>query len=376
MSLTQEHALAPSPTLQVDWIDDDRDFADLAPEWDELAAADEFRLPFDLHCWYTAIWESFFRDRDELAICTVRRDGDLAAVFPLVRRGRRLYALANIHSCVFRPLAADDEAAAALLAAVMAEDSTGLGMMGVPTACEWPARLEAAAQAAARKAVIEDSYSSPYVEISGDLEDWRKANKKRWKAPLEKKRRKIERDHEAESRVVVAPGDLEAELEDGLRVEASGWKGQNGTAILSDPDTATFYRTVARAFAARGELRFSRIALDGQTIAFDIGILHDGRLHSLKVGYDESRKSLAPALVMRLSMIERCFELGLKTHELLGDDAPWKAQFSSGARDHIRFFAYGRGLSAGTMYAYRTKMRPLLQRGYRRVRPHERARAS
>ncbi len=186
----------------------------------------------------------------------------------------------------------------------------------------------------------------------------------------------MDRDHTAEFAIVVAPRNLEAELEDGLAVEASGWKGENGTAILSDPQTAAFYRAIAAAFEARDELRLSRIALDGETIAFDIAILHDGRLHSLKVGYDEDRKSLAPALVMRLSMIERCFELGLKTHELLGDDAPWKAQFSSGARDHVSFFAYGRGFSASSMYVYRTKMRPLLQRGYRRVRPHARRRRS
>jgi CelD/BcsL family acetyltransferase involved in cellulose biosynthesis len=374
VTLTQDSLPTRPSTFQIKWIEDDRAFADLAVEWDDLASKADFPLPFDLHCWYMAVWNSFFRDRDQLAICIVRRDGELAAVFPMLRRGRRLFALANIHSCVFRPLAADGEAAAALLDAVMEEDSTGLGLMGVPVACEWPARLQLAAEAASRKAVLERSYSSPYVEIDGDLEDWRKANKKRWKAPLEKKRRKMDRDHEAEFSIVAAPRDLEAEIEDGLVVEASGWKGENGTAILSDPRTAAFYRAVAADFHARDELRLSHIALDGETIAFDIAILHDGRLHSLKVGYDEKRKSLAPALVMRLSMIERCFELGLTTHELLGDDAPWKNQFSSGGREHVSFFAYGRGISASSMYLYRTKMRPLLQRGYRRVRPHERRR--
>ncbi len=376
MNTTQQQALAPLSSLRIDWIRDELSFADLATGWDELAARAELRLPFDLHCWYTAVWESFFRGRDQLAICTVYRDEELVAVFPLVRRGRRLYALANIHSCVFRPLVADADAADALLAAVMAEDSTGFGLIGLSVEGDWPAKLEAAARAASRNAVVEESYDSPYIDTVGEFADWREANKKRWKAPLEKKRRKMDRDHQAEFAIVVAPRDLEAELEDGLKVEASGWKGENGTAILSDPSTAAFYRAVARAFAARDEFRLSRIALDGETIAFDFGIVHDGRLHSLKVGYDESFRSLSPALVMRLSMIERCFELGLKTHELLGDDAPWKAQFSSGNRRHVSFFAYGRGLTAGTMYAYRTKMRPLLRRGYRRVRPLERPRRS
>jgi CelD/BcsL family acetyltransferase involved in cellulose biosynthesis len=366
---------ACSVTWEIDWIEDDPSFRALAADWDALAAAEASPTPFDLHCWYVADWDAFHRDRDRPAICTVRRDGRLVGLFPLLRRGRRLVALANVHSCAFRPLAADAEAAEALLKEVMARRSAGLQLVGVPVEDGWPERLDRAAVAASRIALTEESYSSPYIDTEGEFAEWREANKKRWKAPLEKKRRKMDRDHEAEFAIVVAPADLDAELEDGLRVEASGWKGENGTAILSKPETAAFYRAVARDFHARGELRFSRIALDGETIAFDFGLLHGGRLYSLKVGYDERFRSLAPALVMRLSMIESCFELRLRTHELLGDDAPWKSQFSSGARHHVGFFSYSRGLGGGARFAYRSKLRPLLQRSYRRVRPHAGSRA-
>lgn len=373
MAVAQKSTPAQAPVAEVAWIEDESSFRALAEDWEALAAQLDEPTPFDLHCWYLEVWDAFFRGRAEPAICTVRRAGRLVGVFPLVGRGHRLDALANIHSCVFRPLVADEEAAAALLGAVMARPSTGLELVGVPIEGGWPERLGAAADVS-HATVVEASYSSPYVDTTGDLEEWRKANKKRWKAPLEKKRRKMDRDHEAEFAIAVAPRDLEAELEDGLRVEAGGWKGENGTAILSQPRTAAFYRGVARAFHARDELRLSRIALDGETVAFDFGLLHGGRLYSLKVGYDERVRSLAPALVMRLSMIERCFELGLRTHELLGDDAPWKSQFSSGARDHVGFFAYSRGLGGRALYAYRAKLRPTLQRSYRRLRPHPGAR--
>lgn len=360
--------------FEVDWIEDETAFRDIARDWDALAAAQESPVPFDLHGWYTAIWESFFSGQDRLAICTVRREGRLVALFPLLRRGRRLVAMANIHSCSMRPLAQGEDAARALLEAVMSRRSLLLAVHAVPADDGWARRLDAAAGAASRISLLEESYTSPYVDTDGDFSEWREANRRRWKAPLEKKRRKMHRDHDAEIDVIAVPADLAAELEEGLRVEASGWKGENGTAILSSSSTAAFYREVARTFHRRGELRLSRIVLGGETVAFDLGLLHSGRLYSLKVGYDERFRSLAPALVMRLSMIERCFELGLETHELLGGDAPWKRQFSSGARDHVNYFAFDGGVGGGTLYAYRSKMRPLLRRGYRRVRPHERPR--
>ena len=354
-------------TWGVDWIEDEARFDGLAPEWDALAAAQESPLPFDLHCWYVAIWTSFYRGRDRLAICTLRRDGRLVAIFPLLRHGRSLVALANIHSCVYRPLAADDEAADALLEEVMSRRASSLRMVGVPVDGGWIERLRDAAKSAKKIALTEDSYSSPYIDTVGDFSEWREANRRRWKAPLEKKRRKMNRDHEAEFAIVVAPKDLDAEVEDGLRVEASGWKGENGTAILSTESTAAFYRAVARAFHARDEFRLSRIALDGETITFDFALLHGERLYSLKVGYDERLRSFAPALVMRLSMIEQCFELGLRRNELLGDDAPWKKQFSSGVHGHVDFYAYSLGVDGLLLSAYRSKLRPLLRRGYRRL---------
>jgi CelD/BcsL family acetyltransferase involved in cellulose biosynthesis len=353
---------------ETDWIEDEASFRGLAEAWEGLAAQVEEPTPFDLHCWYLEVWNAFFRNRAALAICTVRRDGRLVGVFPLVRRGHRLDALANVHSCVFRPLVADDEAEAVLLRDVLERPAVRLQLVDVPVEGGWPERLAAAATS--RITVVEGSYNSPYIDTAGDLEEWRTANKKRWKAPLEKKRRKMNRDHQAEFAIAVVPGDLDAEFEDGLQVEGSGWKRENGTAILSQPDTAAFYRGVARTFQAREEFRISRIALDGKTIAFDLSLLHGGRLYSLKVGFDEGFRSLAPALVMRLSMIERCFELGLRSHELLGDDAPWKSQFSSGTRAHVGFFAFGRGPAGRSLYLYRAKLRPTLRRSYRRLRPH------
>lgn len=361
-------------SCEVNWIEDEASFRSLAEAWESLVAQMEDPTPFDLHCWYLEVWNAFFRGRRTLAICTVWRDGRLVAVLPLVSRGRWLDALANVHSCVFRPLAVDQEAAEVLLRGVWERPATRLQLVGVPVEGGWPERL--AASVDSRIPIVERSYSSPYIDTAGDLEEWRKTNKKRWKAPLEKKRRKMKRDHEAEFAIAATPKDLDAELEDGLRIEASGWKGENGTAILSEPETAAFYRGVAHTFHARGEFRLSRIALDGKTIAFDLSLLHGRRLYSLKVGFDESFRSLAPALVMRLSMIERCFELGLRTHELLGDDAPWKSQFSSGARDHVGFFAFDPSAYGQTLYVYRTTIRPVLRRTYRRLRPHAGSRRS
>jgi CelD/BcsL family acetyltransferase involved in cellulose biosynthesis len=179
----------------------------------------------------------------------------------------------------------------------------------------------------------------------------------------------MRRDHEAEFTIVEPPLELDGELTDGFRVEASGWKGREGTAILSAPGTEMFYRELGRVFHRRGELHLSRIVLDGETAAFDFCILHRRRLYLLKTGYDERFRRLAPGLVIRLAVIERCFELRLDSHELLGRETKWKRKFANESRDFTILRTYPRGAIGTSKFAYRAHMRPRLKQAYRRLRP-------
>lgn len=355
--------------MAVEWIEDEAGFAALDGEWESLLPDDS--TPFDLHCWHLSWWRAFGGAAD-LSVCTVRRDGELAAVLPLERSGRRLRALANSHSSVFRPLARDGEAMDELAAAALGAGSAGVGLVGLPARDPSLGALSSQARPAGMTPLVTPAYASPIVATDGDFDAWRNSSKKRWGAPLERFRRKMGREHEAEFALVEPPRDLTTELEDGFGVEASGWKGRAGTAIDSAPETAAFYREVSGEFARRDALRLSRILLDGRTVAFDLCILHRSRLYLLKTGFDEEYRRLAPGLVMRLSVIERCFELDIDAHELLGGESEWKNKFATTRREHVGFDAYRRSPLGFARYAYRARLRPPLKRAYRRLRPRER----
>lgn len=350
---------------EVEWITEPGRFAALGAEWDALLGDDA--QPFDLHCWQMAWWEAFGVE-GELAACTVRDGGELVGALALRSDGRHLLGFAPGHMPVHRPLARDGEAMEALAAAVLAR-SPSFVLAGLPVGDRGVEALRAAA--APRPLLLESSYVSPIVEVSGDYDDWRKESKPRWGAPLERLRRKMGRDHEAEFSIVESPVDLEAELSDGFRVEASGWKGEAGTAIVSTPETERFYRLVGKVFAERDELRLSRIVLDGESVAFDFCLLFDGRLYLLKTGIDERFRKLAPGLVMRLATIERCFEQELVAHELLGEASDWKLKFANAERPHLTLRAFPRGPRGHAERGYRKSLRPALKRTYRRLRPQK-----
>jgi len=341
----------------VEWITDLVRFAELAGEWDALLSARG--RPFDLHCWYTAWWKAFANGR-ELAICTVRDGDGLAGVLPLQRQGNHLQALANSHSGVFRPFASSPEAMDALIGAAL----LGAGRLEVSQLRKGDTGAEALAAGARRAkllSLLEPGSTSAIVDTSGDLETWVQESNSSWKKRLRRYRRKMDKDYATTIEIVQSPEDLEAGLTEGFALEASGWKGSAGTAIISNPDTELFYRAVATAFYDRGQLRLSRIALDGEPVAFSLCIEQGGKLYSLKAGFDERFRKIVPGLVLQLSIIEACFERDLEAYELLGEQTEWKAKLATSTRSQMTLRAYRRNPLGLAGYGYRAKLRPSLR---------------
>lgn len=351
----------------IEWVTDRARFAALEQAWDALAEDDP--MPFGVHRWFAA-WLAGFGEGARLRVCLLWRDGTLAGAFPLWHRGRRLEAMAStLHTPVFRPLARDAAARDRLLEEAVA--AAGGGELSVESVVEGDSLLPALARAARgrrRLVLIEPQHTSPIVETTGEFEAYRRAMKRGWRE-LERRRRKMHREHDVRYSLLEAPDDLDAALERGFAVESSGWKGAAGTAITSSPETLTFYREVARAYHRAGQLSLSELWLDGALVAFDLSVLHERRLYLLKTGYDESIRTLAPGLALRRAVIERCFERKLDALELLGDDMPWKRLFATSERRHVRFGSYGTRPVPLARYAERRAM-PAVRRLYvRHVKP-------
>lgn len=349
---------------RVEWISSESRFAELAPAWDRLAGREP--TPFTRHAWFASWWGAF-GGSSKLRVCLLWRDDRLAGAFPLHRRGGRLEAMANVHTPVFTPLAEDRAALDALLEAVVAARYAELAVSALPAA--HPALTALRERVRRRRLFLSaPQHTSPLIELDGDFETFRRQSKPRWGAPLERFGRKMEREQAARFSLVEAPVDLEEDLQRGFEVEASGWKGAAGTAIISSPETDIFYRSVARSFSALGGLRLSGITFGDRLVAFDLSLLHANRLWLLKTGFDESHGRLAPGLVLRLRIVERCYQLDLEGHEMLGDDSEWKRKFATGERHHRTARLYRPRPDGAARYAYRRALRPHLAAAYRSAR--------
>jgi CelD/BcsL family acetyltransferase involved in cellulose biosynthesis len=263
---------------------------------------------------------------------------------------------------MFGPLAADAAALRALLDALWAERPEVV-LSHLPAEEHLVA---AVCRERSRWTVLEPQAPGWTVILAGDYESYLSAST--WRKRLASKVRKLRRDHDARFSLVQSPAALEDDLHAGLALEASGWKGAAGTAILSSPETERFYRDVAAAFAARGELRTSSLTIDGQLAAWNLQILHAGRLHVLKGGYDERFRSLSPGNVARLAIVEHCFLSGLDAYELGRGEEDYKRRFATGEQPMVTVRSYRPSATMAGRYAYRSAVRPELRRLKRLVK--------
>jgi len=278
--------------------------------------------------------------------------------------------MANVHSPVFEPLSKDPLALDSALAAAVG-GCAAIALAPVPARAPVHDHFLAACHEAGRIVHLERRDTSPITDTAGDFAGYREPRKRSWRE-IERRRRRLHREHSPTVRLIERPEGLEAELVRGFELEASGWKGINRTAILSTEETRRFYTSVALAFRASGELVLSSIEVEGRMLAWDLALLEGGRYWLLKTAYDERYRSLAPGLVLRHQVIEHCFQRGLRAHEFLGGAMDWKLPFATAQREHVALFAYPKRPVGLLGYSYRRFARPPAARVYHLLRPPRR----
>jgi hypothetical protein len=75
-------------------------------------------------------------------------------------------------------------------------------------------------------------------------------------------------------------------IEDFLRLEHSGWKGEEGSSLRSHATEEAFFREVAQGFASQGRALFTELRLGDQTIASTSNFVSGATGFAFKVGWD------------------------------------------------------------------------------------------
>ena len=216
----------------------------------------------------------------------------------------------------------------------------------------------------ARKRMMQSLYL-PIAASSQEQPPWLAGTRPKFRANLRRSRRQLEE----QGTLVLkhcSTADPEA-LGRFYDLEASGWKGEQGTAIKCDPRTRQFYDAVAQAAAQYGYLSLDFLELNGKPIAAHFGLNLGGRYYLAKAGYDETYHRQGPGQLLTHEVLSESVARGLSELDFVGP-ATWdESRWASARRTHFRIFIFRKSLYGRLLHAIRISahdaVKSLLKRG-------------
>ena len=178
--------------------------------------------------------------------------------------------------------------------------------------------------------------SCPYVVLPGTFDELLASRSRNARQQVRSRRRDLDRAGKVGFRTTCDESDLEPDFDAFVRLEASGWKGREGTAIASHPKARSFYDGFVPLAAERGWLRLHLLELDGTLIAGTLVVAFGGEGYFLKTGFDESYAQLGPGVVIMAEMLRAACEEGLRGMDLLGRADQYKMRWTDTTRPRQR----------------------------------------
>ena len=214
--------------------------------------------------------------------------------------------------------------------------------------------------------------SSPIVALLDSAPRWRE--RRSWDAPfidlsegivgvrvslgsnlMRKLRRRERRLRELGELSFVHLDTFDADLaESGLELEAAGWKGRDGVAMLHRPRHLPWFRHLTEALGELGFLRMSGLYLEDRLVAFAHDVDGDGERLSTVSSYEEAHDvaRCSPGLLLLEDILDRASSQGVGAYQLGGDPAPWKEAWASGWARTVDLQVFGSGVAGRVLRAW------------------------
>lgn len=312
-------------------------------EWDDLATVAGC-APFLRPGWLEAVRRQLVRGAD-VQLLTARRHGRLVGLLPVVASRSGLSTLGSHQAHLSGAVTLDATALRALVVELLRLSPRRARLRFVDGGADLSQCVLDAAHDAGRPVLRRVLLRSPWSDVSGDWAQYQerfsagslKQHRKQWRG--------LARLGSPTCGTEDGDGDLDGLLDETLKLEAAGWKGQARSALLARPVECRFFLDAARWAAGEGMLRVSCLRLDGRLIAYQVSIEQHATLYHVKTSYDGEFASYSPGALLALRIVEdACASPHLRTIELLGDADAWKLRVADGVREVVELTAFRAGL--------------------------------
>ena len=122
---------------------------------------------------------------------------------------------------------------------------------------------------------------------------------------LRRKERRLSERGRVEHLAMRAEDDIGRWIDDFLRIEASGWKGQSGSALASSESGRRYFTEIATSAFRRGRLLMLGLNFNGRPIARRCAFAAGEGSFAFKTAYDEAFADFSPGAMLEMDSIRQ-----------------------------------------------------------------------
>ncbi|MES2027701.1 MAG: GNAT family N-acetyltransferase [Pseudomonadota bacterium] len=119
---------------------------------------------------------------------------------------------------------------------------------------------------------------------------------------LRRQRNRLAEHGDVTFHIARTPAEIAATIDTFLTLEASGWKGKRGTALMQDAGDSAFIRSATRALAEHGQCEIVTLRAGDTPVASGVLLRHLDRAFYFKLGVDERFAKLSPGVQLTLDV--------------------------------------------------------------------------
>lgn len=182
------------------------------------------------------------------------------------------------------------------------------------------------------------------IMVKDSFSDYWSGRGKNLRTNLRKLRTRLEKSGDSSRlEVLTMAGDIVQAVADYGRLESTGWKGRDGTAVASSNAQGRFYCDLLELSCKRNEGLVYRYWLGDRLVASDLCIHRQGVLFMLKTAYDETQAKWSPAMLMHEAILKDIFDNSrFNVIEFYGRTKDWHLRLTDDIRTmyHINFYRW------------------------------------
>jgi CelD/BcsL family acetyltransferase involved in cellulose biosynthesis len=192
-----------------------------------------------------------------------------------------------------------------------------------------------------------------FLSLDGTFE----AYLKRRSASFRNALRRIERKLRTRGRVEIRNQDNFSTIDEAyevlLSIEQRSWKQGHGTSIAALSRHTAFYRHLCASAFQKQWLHLRFLYLDGDPIAYNLGLLVKDTYFYLKTSYAHAERPLSPSTFLRAQLIAELIGAGVKQLDFPAEPYEWERQWTEETRAHQSLICFGCSPKGIGYYLYR-----------------------